>query len=133
MFYVPIARPHQQLYTPIHGNAKGQGQQLITISEFSSLEILQILPPSALVEVPPPSGSHPWWLLLFLYLSLAIFMAFLGDHYEFSPTTQGNFYYAPPPPQPQTQDSGPPKEGVFNPFNSVPQMDMNDHLNIGKE
>ena len=36
MFYVPIARPRQQLYTAIHSNAKGQGQQQITIPEFSS-------------------------------------------------------------------------------------------------
>lgn len=60
-------------------------------------------------------------------------MAFLGDRYGFSPTTQGNFYYTPPPPQPQTQDSGPPNEGMFNLFNSVPPMDMNDHLRMQKD
>ena len=128
MFYVPITLPRQQLYTLIHVKAKGQGQQQITIPKFSSPEVLQILPPLELVE-----GSHPWWLLHFLYLILAIFMTFLGDRYGFSPMTQGNFYYAPPTPQPQTQDSGPPNEGLFNPFNSVPPMDMNDHLNMEKD
>ena len=60
-------------------------------------------------------------------------MAFLGDHYGFSPTTQGNFYYARPPLQPQTQDSSPPNERVFNLFNRIPPMDMNDHLNMEKD
>ena len=63
----------------------------------------------------------------------SIFMAFLGDLYGFSPTTQCNFYYAPPSLQPQTQDLGPPNQGVFNPFNSIPPMDMNDHLNMEKD
>nr|POE52340.1 putative glycosyltransferase [Quercus suber] len=122
MFYIPVARPRQQ----IHGNAEGQHQQQITMP---SPEVLPILPPPAVVEDPPPPGSRPWWLVHFLYLSLAILMAFLGDRYGFSPTS----YYAPPPPQPQTQESGPPNEGMFfNPFNSVPAMDMNDHLRMEK-
>ena len=33
-------------------------------------------------------ATHGGWLLHFLYLSIAIFMAFLGDHYGFSPTTK---------------------------------------------
>ena len=102
MFYVPIAQPRQQLYTLIHVKAKGQGQQQITILEFSSLVILQILPPSTLTETPLSSGIHLWWLLQFLFLSPAIFMAFLGDRYGFSPMTQGNFYCTPLSPQPQT-------------------------------
>ena len=60
-------------------------------------------------------------------------MAFLGGRYGFSPTTQGNLYYACPLSLPQTQDPSPPNERVFNPFNSVPPIDMNDHLNMEKD
>lgn len=126
MFYIPVARPRQQ----IHGNAGDQHQQQQQIT-MPSPEVLQILPPPAVVEDPPPPGSRPWWLVHFLYLSLAILMAILGNRYGFSPTS----YYAPPPPQPQTQELGPPpNEGMFlNSFNSVPPMDINDYLRMEKD
>ena len=123
MFYIPVARPRQQ----IHGNGEGPHQQQITMP---SPEVLQLLPPPAVVEDPPPPGSRPWWLVHFMYLSLAILMAFLGNRFGFSPTS----YYAPPPSQPQTQESSPPNEGMFfNPFKSVPAMDMTDHLRMQKD
>ena len=79
MFYVPITQPCQQLYTPIHGDTEWQGQQQITIPEFSSLEVLQILPPPTLVEASLPLGSHPWWLVApFFVLKYSHFYGIFG-------------------------------------------------------